>query len=83
MPVIIDIHYKPIQVEEKQKINTDYKFLDFLHEHYADPELNLKEVARAVGVNERVISDTIGEKFNCNFKTYINQIRIAEAKRSG
>lgn len=80
-PKSFDIRYKAIAQEETGKLKSGYSFLDYIHENYTNSELSLKEVAKAIGINERFISDTISEKFECNFKTYINQIRIAESKR--
>lgn len=75
----IQIHYKAVGVEEKPK--SDYTYLDYIHQHFTDSELNLAQIAKETGVPQRNISDTISEKFDCNFKTYVNQIRINEAKR--
>jgi AraC-like DNA-binding protein len=75
----IDIYYKPILLGEVQRSGHD--FLDYIHEHFADPELSLTQISKATGIGQRTISDTISEKFDCNLKTYINQIRINESKR--
>ena len=75
----IDIHYKPIHLEEK--LNSGYDFLDYIHQHFTDPELSLTQISKSTRASQRSISDAISEKFNCNVKTYINQIRIIEAKR--
>jgi AraC-like DNA-binding protein len=77
----IDINYKPIEVNNGNRIRTGYNFLDYINTNYSDPELNLTQIAKATGVGSREISDTISEKFGCNIKTYINQIRIMESKR--
>jgi AraC-like DNA-binding protein len=77
----VDINYKPIEVNNGSKIKTGYNFLDYINTNYSDPELNLTQIAKSTGVGTREISDTISEKFGCNIKTYINQIRIMESKR--
>jgi AraC-like DNA-binding protein len=77
----VDINYKPIEVNNGTKIKTGYNFLDYINTNYDDPELNLTQISKSTGVGSREISDTISEKFGCNIKTYINQIRIMESKR--
>ncbi len=79
--IIIDINYKAIHTKENRLDQYKHDFLDFIHENFTDSELSLKQVSKATGINEKLISQTIAEKFNCNFKTYINQIRIIESKR--
>lgn len=56
-------------------------FIDFIQQHYTDSNLTLEKIAQDTGINYRVISESISEQFGCNVKTYINQIRVAEAKR--
>ncbi|MBO9698702.1 MAG: helix-turn-helix transcriptional regulator [Sporocytophaga sp.] len=75
----VNIRYKPVAVDEKPE--TGYNFLDYINENFNNAELDLSQISKATGVNQRFISDTISEKFQCNFKTYVNQIRINEAKR--
>ena len=77
----VEINYKATEIKGGTKSKSGYNFLDYIHENYSNSELSLTDIARATGVNQRLISDTISEKFDCNIKTYINQIRIIEAKR--
>ena len=76
---VLTIAYKPVEVKETPKANDD--FLDFIHTHFNDSELSLEAVSTSCNVSQRRIASTILEKYDCNFKTYINQIRINEAKR--
>ena len=73
----ITINYKPVTVSKEPS----EKYLDYIHEHFQDSTLNLKIVSINTGMSQRNISDSISEQFGCNFKTYINQIRISEAQR--
>jgi len=73
----ITINYKPVTVSKKPS----EKYLDYIHEHFQDSSLNLGIVSINTGMSQRNISDSISEQFGCNFKTYINQIRISEAQR--
>jgi AraC-like DNA-binding protein len=76
-PVVIT--YKPVEIEKKSK--TRASFLDYIHENFQDSELSLSLIEQKTGISQRLISESISEKFNCNVKTYINQIRINEARR--
>lgn len=76
----IIVSYKPVVVYTNKPDQTK-SFLDYIHTHFADPELSLKTVSKNSGVHQRVITETIASRFHCNFKTYINQIRIKEAQR--
>jgi len=73
----ITINYKPVTVSKEPS----EKYLDYIHEHFQDSTLNLDIVSVNTGMSQRNISDSISEQFGCNFKTYINQIRISEAQR--
>lgn len=76
----ITIEYKP--TPERSKTGDDMDaILDYIHANYADSELNLSKIAKSVGMPERNISKLISERYFCNFRTYINNIRIAEAVR--
>lgn len=76
----ITIEYKPTQERSKTGDDMDV-ILHYIHENYADSELSLSKVAKSVGMPERNISKFIAERYLCNFRTYINNIRIAEAER--
>ncbi|MCU0431210.1 MAG: AraC family transcriptional regulator [Cytophagaceae bacterium] len=75
----IVIHYKAIHAGEKKE--SFEPFLQYIHQHYDDPELTLTKISEMTKIPARVISVYISEKFNTNIKTYINQIRIVEAQR--
>jgi AraC-like DNA-binding protein len=76
---VITIAYKPVEVNNAKTTND--VFLDFIHTHFHDSELSLETVSKTCNVSQRRIASTILEKYGCNFKTYINQIRINESKR--
>jgi AraC-like DNA-binding protein len=75
----IVINYKPVAIAS-QKGSVD-NYLDFINQNFHNSELNLNTIAKATGINQHSITDGISQQFNCNFKTYLNQIRINEAKR--
>ena len=75
----VTITYKAVDVEnESQRINS---FLDYTNNHFQDAELTLKQISEQTGINQRRITGTIQQKFSCNFKTYVNKLRINESKR--
>lgn len=73
------IEYKAIAVESVT--GKRYSFLDYIHNHFDDCELTLEKLSTQTGINHRRITNHIQQHFDCNFKTYINRIRIQEAKR--
>jgi AraC-like DNA-binding protein len=56
-------------------------FLEYINGHFHDAGLTLEKVAEITGINQRRIAHHILHTFACNFKTYVNQIRINESKR--
>ena len=75
----ITINYKPVEVDDKP--NSANSFLDYINQNFQNPELGLEEISLKTGISQRRISEGISAQFNCNVKTYINNIRISEAQR--
>ena len=73
------IPYKPIELDEE--VNVEEKCIEFINQNFQNSELSLDLVAKETGIAQRRITNYINGKYNCTFKTYINKIRIAEAKR--
>lgn len=76
---VVELQYTPIIDAPRQSSEVD--FLAYIARNYSDPDLNLSDIAKATGKSERAIADYVSEKFEVNIRTYINSIRIAEAKR--
>jgi AraC-like DNA-binding protein len=76
----VEINYKPIELD-KQTEDEKVDFLSYIHTEFSNPELSLTIIAEETKVDPKIISETIAEQFDCNLKTYINRIRITEAKR--
>ncbi|MCX7985475.1 MAG: AraC family transcriptional regulator [Bacteroidales bacterium] len=74
------IKYQPVEVKENYHDIED-KVLDFINNNFHDSNLSLKQISEALGVPERRITNIIYSKCNCNFRTYINRVRMAESKR--
>ena len=73
------INYHAITLDQKQKSENIY--LDYINENFQNSDLSLHLVSEQTGINQRKIAESIYAQFNCNVKTYINQIRIQEALR--
>jgi AraC-like DNA-binding protein len=48
---------------------------------HLNPTLTLKDLSESTGISERVLSQVINQQNNQNFFTFINSLRIEEAKR--
>lgn len=75
----IEISYKAVDVKQPKDFKTN--IVEYINSNFSNPDLSLKDVAKACGISPRNISDLIMEKTNLNFKTYVNQVRINESKR--
>lgn len=75
----VTITYKAVDIENEQRqLNS---FLDYINSNFYNPHLTLEQVSRQTGINQRRIAASIQESFGCNFKTYLNRLRINESKR--
>jgi AraC-like DNA-binding protein len=75
----LQIHYKKTEVEDVAN-KEEQVLLDYLAQHFHVQNLTLSDVQYAIQVNERRIAAIIKSKFDQNFKQYLNQLRITEAK---
>jgi len=48
---------------------------------YLDPEMSLQQLAMRIGITKEDLSQVINEQLNKNFKNFLNDYRIEEAKR--
>lgn len=75
----VTIKYKAVDVErEKHQLNS---FFDYINNNFQDAGLTLNLVSSHTGINKRRITSSIQKSFGCNFKTYVNKLRINESKR--
>ena len=75
----VTVTYKAVDIEnENRHINS---FLDYIGNNFHDPRLTLAQVSDQTGINQRRIAASIQQTFGCNFKTYVNKLRINESKR--
>lgn len=77
----IVIEYQAI-LDDSNSIGKEVNnIFEYIHKNYFDPELSLSKIAQITGLQERIISKHISDKYSCNFRTYVNNLRIAEAER--
>jgi len=75
-----DLYHKPLDIS-KVKDEETRRLLDYLFEHYNDPELALRPVASQCGLSEKKASGLLKEQTDCSFRSYLNRLRLDEAKR--
>ena len=75
----INVNYQPIGYSAKTGI--DEKCIMFINKNYNMNDLTLEIIAQETGISSRRITRIIHDTFNCNFKTYLNRIRINESQR--
>lgn len=74
------IPYKELQVEND--FDSEIRRLtECMARNYSDPDFSVEKLAREAGVSASKIPVLLKQKFDLNFKQYLNKIRIAEAKR--
>jgi AraC-like DNA-binding protein len=76
---IITITYKAIENKNIETSKSD--FIDFINNNFQNSQLTLDFVSGETGVSPRRITNDVQNQFGCNFKSYINRLRINESKR--
>jgi AraC-like DNA-binding protein len=75
----LTITYKPVEGNSANAPKSD--FIYFINTNFQNSELTLDFVSIETGVSQRKIANDIQNQFACNFKTYLNRLRINESKR--
>jgi len=70
-------------LEDEQKQNIINKVYNLMESDklYLNPDFTLSELAKKINTSRTYVSQVINEHYNCNFKTFINDYRIKEARR--
>lgn len=76
---MVTITYKAIENTATDIPKSD--FIRFINNNFQNSELTIAHVSGETGVNQRRIANEIQNQFGCNFKTYINRLRLNESKR--
>ncbi len=87
-PLIEESEEMPQQIKEWETETEDDRILIEQIEHiikayalFKKPDLSIANVAALCGKNHRIVSEAINHCQGVNFKTYINEFRLAEAVR--
>lgn len=73
------VYYQALATEASE--SPDEKCFTYINSHFSNNELSLELVSNETALPQRHITNAIHKKYNCNFKSYINRIRINESKR--
>ncbi|MFT6717507.1 MAG: AraC-like DNA-binding protein [Saprospiraceae bacterium] len=57
------------------------RVMDYLSDHYDDPELTLNKMRKKLGLSENKIASIVKKESGLLYKNYLHSIRISEAKR--
>lgn len=66
--------------QDSSQANTILKARRFMMEHYANPELTLKNVADHVGLNEKYFSTRFTRETGATFSNYLTGLRLQKAR---
>lgn len=75
----VTITYKPVEGDTTNASKSD--FIVFINNNFQNSQLTLDFVSGETGASQRRITTDIQNQFGCNFKSYINRLRINESKR--
>ena len=75
----ITITYKAIENKAIESSKSD--FIGFINNNFQNSQLTVDFVSGETGVSPRRITNDVQNQFGCNFKSYINRLRINESKR--
>lgn len=77
-PVVIP--YSKLDVKNESDEDME-RIVDAIATHYSDPAFSVNILAKEAGVSVSKVPALLKQKFNMNFKQYLNTIRITESKR--
>lgn len=74
------IPHTPLDVENTIDKETEV-ILSTINTSYSNPQFSVTDIQIETGISERKIATIIKNKTGCNFKQYLNSVRITETKR--
>lgn len=75
------VHIPIVPTKDQMSDNEFDKISLYISEHYKDPTLTVKMVAKTLGYSNAKISQVLKEETQLSFPQYLSMIRITEAKR--
>ena len=76
--VVVSYVQRPLKDHKSTEKNT---VIDFIAENYHQPNLSISYVAEATGIPQRAVSKILFDDLGKTFKSYVNDLRLKEAKR--
>ncbi|MFP4164431.1 MAG: helix-turn-helix domain-containing protein [Chitinispirillaceae bacterium] len=74
------VSYEQLEVESYTDEDAR-RIVSFIARSYSNPDLDVAEVGREVGLSQAKVSSVFKTALSCSFRQYLNTIRITEAKR--
>lgn len=74
------IYQKLKERSEALGVRVSYQARQYIHEHYKDKELSLRQVAEALHVSYGYLSTVFTKTFGENFKSYLVAVRIEKSR---
>lgn len=74
------IEYSTLNVDDNSTEEYN-RIVNYLNNRFTESELAIAQVSKDIGVSQRKISSLLKENNKGTFKTYLNDIRLNEAKR--
>jgi AraC-like DNA-binding protein len=78
-PSVLKINYEKVEARSHQAKEEELIF-SFIHQNYSNPDLAITDIQDETGIHERKVSTIVKNKSGVSFKTYLNNLRISEAK---
>lgn len=75
----IKIPYTQVSLKEEPLENSEIE--DYIGNNYSNPNICMTLISQDINMSAKSISEYINNKYNLNFPSYLNSIRITEAKR--
>jgi len=77
------VPYSKVDIQEKYSDSSDKvnAVVNYVANHYADPELSLNKIEQGVGISSREIGTIFKNELGSSFKKYLNLVRLTEVKR--
>lgn len=70
-----------LESRNKQGGDTIEEIVRYVNEHYADPDISLKQIAEELGISYKRVSEEFQKKTGTKFIDYLHSVRNEEAKR--
>ena len=83
-PAIVAANLEPSHIPTRTLIKTDwtaYRQIIATRQYYREPGVNIEELAGKLNIGRTTLSNLINREEGVNFNTWINRLRIEDAKQ--